>query len=243
MLFSILGQGGDLTQALISLLLSLPVILFALCFHEAAHGWAALKCGDRTAYNLGRLTLNPLKHLDPIGAVCMLVFGYGWAKPVPINTRNFRNHKRGMALTALAGPAANLLIGIIGALFAGFVNALYAYLYITKASPLLLNIATYSWNLFYLTALYNFLLMAFNMIPVPPFDGSRVALTFLPTDTYFRIMRYEQQIMIGILIAMMLLSRFGFSPFSWIANQLTDLIMEPVSNLFWKHLFIPILSK
>ena len=111
MLFSIL-QGGDLKEILIDLLLSLPIIILALTVHETAHGYVACKCGDPTAYNLGRLTLNPAKHLDPIGFFCMLIFGYGWAKPVPINTRNFNNPKRGMALSAAAGPLANLLLGV-----------------------------------------------------------------------------------------------------------------------------------
>ncbi|MBQ9132408.1 MAG: site-2 protease family protein, partial [Clostridia bacterium] len=241
-LLSILGQSGSLTDALISLLLSLPVILFALCFHETAHGWMAWKCGDDTAYNLGRLTLNPLKHLHPVGAICMLVFGYGWAKPVPVNVRNFRNYKRGMALTAAAGPCSNLILGLIGALVTGVCNAWYSYLYYAGASQMMMNVAMYTCTFFYLTAIYNFLLMAFNMIPVPPFDGSRLALVFLPDRAYFGIMRYERQIMFGILIAMVVLSRFGFSPFGWIAEKLTDLIASPVGNACWKYIFFPMLK-
>ena len=107
MLFSILFSKGDFLSIFVSLLLSLPIMMLALAIHETAHGYVAWKCGDNTAYNLGRLTLNPLKHLDPVGFLCLLIFGFGWAKPVPINTRNFRNPKRGMALSALAGPAAN----------------------------------------------------------------------------------------------------------------------------------------
>ena len=243
MLLSVLTQGGDWKDILITLLLTFPVILFALSLHETAHGLVAWKCGDDTAYNLGRLTLNPLKHLDPMGTLCMLLFGYGWAKPVPVNSRNFRNHKQGMALTAIAGPGANLILGIIGALLAGLCNAWSVYLYYSSAPQCLYNVAGYSTTLFYLTALYNFLLMAFNMIPVPPFDGSRVAFVFLPAPTYFKIMRYERQIMIGILIAMLVLSRFGFSPFSWIANQLTDLIMNPFAEFCFDKLFIPLLLK
>ena len=243
MLLSVLTQGGDLKEMLITILLTFPVILFALSFHETAHGFVAWKCGDNTAYLMGRLTLNPLKHLDPLGTLCMLIVGYGWAKPVPVNTRNFRNHKRGMALTALAGPCANLLLGIIGALMAGLCNAWSSYLYYSSASLFLYNVSVYSTTLFYLTALYNFLLMAFNMIPVPPFDGSRVALVFLPARTYFKIMQYERQIMFGILITMLVLSRLGVSPFGWIANSLTDLIAKPFGEFCFDRIFLPLLLK
>ena len=97
-------------------LLSLPVLLMAFSVHETAHGYVAYRLGDPTARSLGRLTLNPIKHIDPIGFICMMVFHVGWAKPVPINTRYFKNPKRGMALSALAGPVTNLLLGFIGCL-------------------------------------------------------------------------------------------------------------------------------
>ena len=104
------------TSVLISVILSLPIILFSLSFHEFSHAWVAHKMGDDTARNLGRLTLNPFAHLDPMGALCMLLFGFGWAKPVPITSRNFDKPKKGMALSALAGPVSNLLLGLIGVL-------------------------------------------------------------------------------------------------------------------------------
>ena len=231
MLFSILS-GGDPKSILISLIISLPVILLALSAHEAAHGYAAWKCGDYTAYSLGRLTLNPLKHLDPMGFLCMLLFGYGWAKPVPINTRAFRNPKRGMAISSLAGPLANLLIGLVSALLFGASTAFYTYLTVTKAGTVfLLNCLYWLTVLFQLSAMYNFLLMAFNLIPIPPFDGSRVAFVFLPPRYYFGIMRYERQILIGLMIALLVLSRFGFSPFSWIADQLTYRVADPIYRL------------
>ena len=123
MLLDILS-GGDIRDIIISLIFSMPIILLALSLHETAHGYVAYKCGDNTAYNLGRLTLNPFKHLDPIGFACMLLLGFGWAKPVPINTRNFRNPKRGMALSALAGPLANAVLGLFSAAMLGFNTAL-----------------------------------------------------------------------------------------------------------------------
>ena len=239
MLLSLL-QGGDLKSMIASLLLSLPVILLALSFHETAHGYVAYKCGDRTAYNLGRLTLNPLKHFDPIGFLCMMVFGYGWAKPVPINTRNFNNPKRGMALSAAAGPLSNLLLGIVSAFLYGIANAYYTYLFYTAGKDSFLCTAVMWLTLFFmLGAYYNFFFAFFNLIPVPPFDGSRIALAFLPTNTYFRIMRYERQIMFGTLITLMLLSRLGLSPFSMASEGLTDLIATPTGNLFWEKIFLP----
>ncbi len=217
---------------MVSLLFSLPIIVFALSVHETAHGYVAWKCGDNTAYNLGRLTLNPLKHLDPIGFLMMLAVGFGWAKPVPINVRNFRNPKRGMALCAIAGPAANAILGLLGAVLYGVSVAWYNSLAVTTTSAFLLTCVSYTADLFYLSAVYNFLFMAFNLIPLPPFDGSRIALAFLPSKIYFGIMRYEQQIMIGLLVVLFLLSRLGFSPFSWIADTLTYVIAKPVFVFF-----------
>ena len=243
MLLSLL-LSGNLKDSIAILLLALPVILIALVCHEVAHGYVAWKCGDSTAYNLGRLTLNPKNHLDPLGFLCMLLFGFGWAKPVPINTRNFRNPKRGMALSALAGPVANLILGVFSALLCGFFWALGNYLLNTVGpNDFWFKLVDWTILLFSLGAYYNFLFMVFNLIPVPPFDGSRIALIFLPTNTYFRIMRYERQIMFGILLALLLLSRFGFSPFDFVANALTDLIALPIRDLFWEDVFIPALLK
>lgn len=231
MLFDILS-GGSIADILVSLLFSMPIILFALSLHETAHGYVAYKCGDSTAYNLGRLTLNPMKHIDPMGFLCMFVLGFGWAKPVPINTRNFRNPKRGMALTALAGPMANAIVGLISAVLYGFFVALQAYLAYCGISQFAYTCLGYTCELFVLSALYNFLFMAFNLIPIPPFDGSRIALAFLPPKTYFGLMKYERQIMIGLLVALLALSRLGFSPFSWIANKLTIAVADPICKLF-----------
>ena len=134
MLFSILS-GGDVREIIISLLLTIPVILISLSVHEAAHGYMAYKLGDRTAYNLGRVTINPARHLDPLGSLCMLVFGYGWAKPVPINARNFKNPKNGMAFTAIAGPISNLILGAIGALL----YSVTAYIFTSFLGDILAN--------------------------------------------------------------------------------------------------------
>ena len=230
MILSMLLRGGDLFQILLTLLFMLPPMMLALSLHESAHGYIAWKCGDNTAYNLGRLTLNPLKHLDPVGFICLLVFGYGWANPVPINTRHFKNPKRGMALSALAGPVANLLLGVLCAVVAGVLWGCYSYTYYFTTAPaywtLVLRLLE---EALYFSAMINFVYMTFNMIPVPPFDGSRVLLFFLPPRAYFGIMRYERQIMIGVLVGMTILANLGLSPFGWIASNLTDLIYVPIA--------------
>lgn len=232
MLFSILS-GGDVREMIINLLLLIPVIIISLSVHEAAHGYMAYKMGDPTAYNLGRVTLNPIKHLDPMGSLCMLVFGYGWAKPVPINARNFRNPKYGMAYTAIAGPISNILLGTIGTILYATVNFLTYYFYgDIVGNEFLMNVIQATLTLLFYFGYMNFVLAVFNLIPVPPFDGSRFFSLFLPAKTYFALMRYERYIMVGILIFMIACSRlFNFSPFGWVAEKLFDLIYEPITKL------------
>jgi Zn-dependent protease len=215
-------QSGDLKMALLSLVLTLPSILLALSLHEAAHGFVANLCGDPTAKNLGRLTLNPLKHLDPIGTVLMLVTGYGWAKPVPVNTRYFKNPKKGMALTALAGPLMNLTLGLFGA----FVYAILERFLDFETSAFALAAILF----FYYFALINVTYAVFNLIPLPPFDGSRVLLLFLPTKWYFGIMKYERIIMIVILVGMAS-GRF-WAPIGALAELLLDAMLKLAFLLF-----------
>lgn len=225
MLFSILNSGDPL-YALLSCLLTIPILLLALSLHETAHGWVAWRCGDPTARNLGRLTLNPLKHLDPMGLIFLMIFGYGWAKPVPINTRYFRKPKQGMALTAAAGPAANLLLGAFNAVLYGVSWGLLSL----ASTEFLYTLCSILAETFFYAAALNFMFALFNLIPLPPFDGSRIALVILPDRLYFGVMRYERQIMFVLLIAMLVLSNFGFSPFSYLASWLTNLIGKPIAE-------------
>ena len=234
MLLSILA-GGDIRQIIISILLTIPVILISLSVHEAAHGYIAMKLGDPTAYNLGRVTINPLKHLDPIGALCMLAFGYGWAKPVPINARNFKNPKVGMALTAIAGPVSNIMLGIIGAALYSLTNIAYIVMIMKGwVLPEMVGVVIeVICTFFFYFGMMNFMLAAFNLIPVPPFDGSRFVSLFLPTKIYFAIMKYEKFVMIGVLVGIIVLSRvFNISPFAWIAEKAFFAISSPIYQLF-----------
>lgn len=233
MLFSLLSS-GDIKTALIQLLLSVPIVLFALSCHEAAHAYAAYKMGDRTAFNLGRMTINPAKHLDLVGSLCMIAFGFGWAKPVPINARNFRDPKKGMAITGIAGPLANLLLGIIST----FLSALTVFIEIklmghTQMSELTYNIFSVTYTFFYLSAMYNFVFMVFNLIPVPPFDGSRFITAFLPSKWYFKLMQYEKYTFIVVMVINLVLSRvFGIYLSSWIAEKLMWLTSKPFYAIF-----------
>lgn len=234
MLSQLLTGGKD---ALVSILLSIPVILFSLSFHEAAHGFIADKMGDHTAKNLGRVTLNPLKHLDPIGAICMLIFGYGWAKPVPINTRNFNNARKGMAITGIAGPISNLILGAASTVVYVILNLLYLEAAYSNFAAGFLTFIEILVMLFYVSSILNFGLMAFNLIPVPPFDGSRFFYYFLPQKWYFKVMQHEQIIMIVVLVGFFALSRIGYSPVSLISNWLFDSISTPLWEIGTKLMF------
>lgn len=213
-------RGGDIRSFLVSFILSLPIVLLSLSVHETAHGYVAYRLGDPTARSLGRLTLNPIKHIDPIGFICMALFGFGWAKPVPINTRYFKKPKRDMALTGLAGPLSNLLLAFVFAVLWRIELGVYNNVQLTEFS----NTAFYLLEVFLSLGIrLNITLAVFNLIPVPPLDGSRIFLVLLPTDTYFKIMRYEKYIYIVLMLALFL----GFldTPINFVTNLFTRLIL------------------
>ena len=148
-MFRYMLQGGQIQSYLVALLLSLPVVLLSLSLHECAHGYVAYKCGDPTARNMGRLSLNPMRHLDPVGFGCMLLVGFGWANPVPVNTRYFRKPKRDMALTALAGPLANLSLAFLAVpCYLGLLNLLYSLAYKPDTPAFLLTFLEYFFYFF-----------------------------------------------------------------------------------------------
>lgn len=151
------------------LLMRLPAMIIALTVHEVSHGYIAMKLGDPTARNFGRLTLNPLKHIDPIGAISMLLFGFGWAKPVPINTRYFKKPRRDMALSALAGPVSNFLLAFVGLFLFHLSYFLFGLNPIN--SGYLFNVQDVWINMLAVFVMLNISLGVFNLIPVPPLDA------------------------------------------------------------------------
>lgn len=165
-------------------LLSIIPALICITLHELSHGFVAWKLGDRTAKDMGRLTLNPIKHIDIFGLVMMVVFKFGWAKPVPVNMNNFKNPKRGMAVTALAGPVSNLLICCAALLLYGIL-----YYPLTVSGSDFSNAAL---TVVSTTAYLSLALAVFNIIPIPPLDGSKVLFSLLSERAYYRLMRYEK---------------------------------------------------
>ena len=166
--------------------------LLCITLHELSHGYVAYRLGDDTAKRAGRLTLNPLRHIDPMGLVMMVVFRFGWAKPVPVNMNRFQNPKRGMAITAVAGPACNLLLGVVLLFLYGL---LFAPLRNTDNSFSMFLI-----EMLFTAAYLSFALAVFNILPVPPLDGSKVLFSLLNEEQYRWIMRYERYGMILLLI-------------------------------------------
>ncbi len=192
MLSELLSGSMDFSSVIIYILSSLIVIFLTLPVHEYAHGWTAVKLGDPTPRYQGRLSFSPFAHIDYIGALCIILFGFGWAKPVQVNSFNFRNPKRDMAITALAGPVSNIVMATI-ALFIS--NAIMAF------APAV-TVTFYVFAFFYFIAQINISLAVFNLIPIPPLDGSRLLSALLPDRIYYKIMRYERYffiLLIGLL--------------------------------------------
>jgi len=180
-------------STILSLLLSVIPSLICITLHELSHGFVAYKLGDTTAKDSGRLTLNPIKHLDLMGLVMMIAFHVGWAKPVPVNMNRFDNPKRGMALTALAGPMSNFLIAVV---FLFLYGALYIPLRETQAGSYVLQMIG-------LTAQISIGYGVFNMIPFPPLDGSKVLFSLMSDEGYYKLMRYERFGMILLFVLVM----------------------------------------
>lgn len=209
MLFELFKSGGDLLTIVVTIFSYLVIILIAFPIHESSHALMAKLLGDNTAAEQGRITLNPLKHLDPLGTIGMLVFGVGWAKPVPVQPYRARKvpMRAAMALTAAAGPVSNVIVSLIVLIIEKIIivtaNPLdMTMLYIIMALEMIISI--------------NLFLGAFNLLPIPPFDGSRIFLSFLPDKLYFGIMKYEEIIKL-VILALMFSGKLSL-PFSWLAN-------------------------
>jgi len=172
----------DINAFMQQLIIQAPPLLFALTVHELAHGYMAYRLGDPTAKNEGRLTLNPLKHLDPLGVLAFIIMKIGWAKPVPVNPRYFKNPRKDMLLVALAGPGSNVLLAIASAALAHLVVALH-FLPFSILQPLVAMLAASVW--------INIMLAVFNCIPIPPLDGSKVLMSLLPPATAYGYAKLE----------------------------------------------------
>lgn len=209
-------RGGSVNFASIMMqLIALLVIIFlVLPFHEWAHAFTALKLGDTSVKYRGRLSFNPLAHIDVIGSICLLCFGFGWAKPVPIDSRNFKNEKVGMAITAVMGPVANLVAALVGQLIIYAVLAFVPTFFVTSQ----VGYYIYMFLSYYVTV--NIYLAVFNLIPIPPLDGSKILFVFLPDKAVYFFYQYERYIM--ILLFALLWMGFLSTPLMYLSNFVYD---------------------
>ncbi len=212
MLLQALSGGSSLTDILITLAYLVPALLIGFSFHEAAHAYAAFRAGDPTARNLGRMSLDPLRHLDPIGTLMLLLVGFGWAKPVPVNPRNFRSPRKDEFVVSIAGILTNLALAFVG-------MGLYVLLWTNgwyDRLGVILNFLIY-------LAQINVVLAVFNLIPLPPLDGHHLVTAMFPRTVgfYYSIARYGMIILIGVIY---LLNQTG----------ILSTVVSGIMNLFFK---------
>ncbi|MCT4663510.1 MAG: site-2 protease family protein [Tissierellales bacterium] len=204
-------------QEMLNLLMGLPALLLALTFHELGHGLASYLLGDPTAKNQGRLTLDPIAHIDPIGFFALLFFKFGWAKPVPIDPRYYKNRKLGIALTSIAGPMSNFILAVItGLIFRFAYNAQIEFFF---SNDIMFNFMSS-------LLIYNISLGLFNLIPIPPLDGSKILASMLPDKLEYKFYQYERYSMV-ILVLFMYLGVFR-TIFSPIVNGAINLFISNI---------------
>ena len=209
------------------LLYTLPAILLAIILHECAHGLTSVWLGDDTPRRQGRLSLNPLRHIDPMGVICLAVFKIGWAKPVQVDPRRYRNGKRGMVLVALAGPITNFLLAFFACMI---YTLLWKYWFFMGTGRLVEAVYYILLNIISI----NLGLGVFNLIPIPPLDGSKILGAVLPERYYFRYMRYEQYgtyVLIGLIMLENVLN-IDLLPISGLCNWLLDGMLQVSIRIF-----------
>lgn len=210
---------------LIEYLYIVPATLIAIMLHEIAHGLVSYWLGDPTPKRQGRLSLNPLKHLDPVGTICLILFHVGWAKPVVVNPDYYKKRKLGMALVALAGPLTNFIVAIVSMIIIGFI------LKFANSSLAIFDII----NTFLLIlAIINIGLGVFNLIPIPPLDGSKILGSFLKGQVYEQYMKYQQYgfIILALLLFLSSLAGGGVSFISIAVDYITNFFLKIVYIIF-----------
>lgn len=214
---SILNSSG--VELVITVCVRLLIVFAILPIHEYAHAWAARKLGDNTATIAGRLTLNPLAHVDPKGALLLVLFGFGWAKPVPVNPRNFRNYRRDNALVSLAGPVSNLICALVGV----FVGRLVINIFDISGQSMAYDpdIPEFVYIALYNFSMINLSLAIFNLLPIRPLDGSNILAYFLPPKANAFLYKHTNVIQIILFAAIFL--GFLSGPLSWLVDKVYTL--------------------
>lgn len=217
---------GITQEMVFQFIVRLMVLFTAMPVHECAHGLVADRLGDDTPRAQGRLTLNPFAHLDLVGSLMIFLTGFGWAKPVEVNTRNFKNPKRDMALTALAGPASNFLMALL---------LVTLYKLLLGFSPAMRNnfVVNLLPEILFYGVIINLGLAAFNFLPVPPLDGSKIIGPLLPNKLYWNMLRYQRQISIVVMILLFLgLLSVPLNILSTLGLRLLNWLTTPIEWLF-----------